>query len=192
MQEWRDKALKSETKANELQTELCTLKVELENLRLKPNNVSVTPQDLASSPLSKQLEKEKHMLVCQIKGTHYTTDEVTKQEFIGEKLRIEQDKEIIRKDLPPISLGKQLEKEKKRIYFCRVKENHRVNEKCSKQESSSDGRRKSHKCSSGFVAHRRQVFQDIGNSAALVRQNGNGNAVFPMQCHEALKTEESL
>lgn len=130
MEEWRVKALESETKAKELETEVSTLRKELEKSKIEARRVTVIPEDLESSPLTKKLEKEKHKLVCHIKQM----------------------------DLAPISLGRQLEKEK-RIYFRRVKEKENDNKNRLVKEKGGT----SSNSQAGFVAHRRTAFRDIGN-----------------------------
>ncbi|KAK1390847.1 myosin-9 [Heracleum sosnowskyi] len=128
VEEWRVKALEAESKAKELETEVSTLRKELEKSKPEAKRVTVIPEDLESSPLTKKLEKEKHKLVCNIKQM----------------------------DLAPISLGKQLEKEK-RIYFRRVKEKENDNHHRLVTEKASSNSQ------TGFVAHRRTAFRDIGN-----------------------------
>lgn len=125
----------------------------------KAKEVISTPKKPILS-LSRQIEREtKNGLSCRMKG---------QCDVIGSKRheKVEQSK----KESQPLSLGKQLAREK-RILVSRLKENRSGN-----NEISSDGRRKGY----NLV---RSPFRDIGNSTSssssstLVRQNCN--AVFP-------------
>ncbi|WOH07822.1 hypothetical protein DCAR_0727256 [Daucus carota subsp. sativus] len=139
VEEWRGKALESETKTKELETEVSALRKELEKTKTEAKRVTVIPEDLESSPLTKKLEKEKHKLVCHMKQM----------------------------DVAPISLGRQLEKEK-RIYFRKVKEKENDNlHRLVNQKGGGGGGGGKENTSSNlqteFVAHRRTAFRDIGN-----------------------------
>ncbi|CAK9164707.1 unnamed protein product [Ilex paraguariensis] len=145
VQEWRQKALTFESKANELQTEISAIKGELEKLRMAEN--------------------EKHVLHCPLKENHHTNDKESKKKIANQKSRIEQTREILTtRDLPPISLGKQIEKEK-RILILRLKENHHADDKGSKQDNLGDGRQRATTRGNGLMALKRSPFRDIGNSS---------------------------
>ncbi|CAK9164702.1 unnamed protein product [Ilex paraguariensis] len=121
VQEWRQKALTFETKANELQTEISAIKGELEKLRMVENKEATTTTDLPLVSLGKEREKEKHVLHCDLKENHHTNDKESKKKIANQKSRVEQTREILTtRNLPPISLGKQIEKEK-RILILRFK-----------------------------------------------------------------------
>ncbi|KAM0045942.1 hypothetical protein Hdeb2414_s0009g00309911 [Helianthus debilis subsp. tardiflorus] len=156
VEEWREKAITYETKANELQTEVNLVKGELEKLKKdQVKEVASTPKKTIVS-LSKQIEREtKNGSSCRM----------NKQE------KVEQSK----KDSHPLSLGKQLAREK-RILISRLKEN-----RPNGNEISSEGRRK------GV----RSPFKDIGNSsssAGSIRQGSN--AIFPLHCPEPARVED--
>ncbi|XP_076915833.1 uncharacterized protein LOC143575308 [Bidens hawaiensis] len=150
--EWKEKAITYETKENNLQTEVSLVKGELEKLKKEQvKEVGSTPKKAIVS-LSKQLERES-------KNRHE---------------KVEQSK----KDSHPLSLGKQLAREK-RILISRLKEN-----RPNTSEMSSDGRRKGCKLV-------RPPFKDIGNSSSgngLIKQNSN--AVFPLHCPEPARMED--
>ncbi|KAJ0476734.1 hypothetical protein HanHA300_Chr13g0480611 [Helianthus annuus] len=156
VEEWREKAIAYETKANELQTEVSLVKGELEKLKKdQAKEVASTSKKTVVS-LSKQIEREtKNGSSCRM----------NKQE------KVEQSK----KDSHPLSLGKQLAREK-RILISRLKEN-----RPNGNEISSEGRRK------GV----RSPFKDIGNSsssAGSIRQSSN--AIFPLHCPEPARVED--
>lgn len=69
VQEWRQKALSSEIKTNELQAELSVLHGEYERLRKDPNSMgSAKSSSLMSGET--QSEKEKRVLICRLKENH--------------------------------------------------------------------------------------------------------------------------
>ncbi|KAI3687817.1 hypothetical protein L1987_81520 [Smallanthus sonchifolius] len=161
VEEWREKAIAYEIKTNNLQTEVSLMKGELEKLKKdQVKEVASTPKKAIVS-LSKQIEREtKNGLSCRM----------NKHE------KMEQSK----KDSNPLSLGKQLAREK-RILISRLKENRPNN-----NEISGDGRRKGY----SLV---RSPFKDISNSSSsssvgLIRQNSN--AVFPLHCPEPARMED--
>ncbi|KAK2967815.1 hypothetical protein RJ640_027709 [Escallonia rubra] len=190
VQEWREKALTFETKANELQTETSTIRGELEKLKIEEKREVMSTQEFTPISLSKQIEMEKRMLKCRAKEYRSTADRRTKQEIFKEKLRtVEISESMPTIDLPPISLGKHIAKEKHGL-LCRLKEDRHTTDKGSKKEKSCDGRRRAHTCSSGHVVSTRSPFRDIGNSSPLVRQSGS--TVFPLHSPEPLRVEESF
>ena len=83
-----------------------------------------------------------------------------------EELRKEKSGEVLRKtkELASLSLGEQIAKEK-HILICRLKENHRANERGSKSDMFGDGRRKTQ-----HLVPKGSPFQDIGNSSPKPRQ----------------------
>ncbi|KAI3716679.1 hypothetical protein L1987_67716 [Smallanthus sonchifolius] len=143
VEEWREKAVGYETRANTLQTEVNLVKGELERLKKdQVKEINSTPKKVVAS-LSKQIERETKIgLSCRMKGP--CDDIVSKQHE-----KVEQSK----KDSQPLSLGKQLAREK-RILISRLKEDLSNN-----NEILSDGRRKG--CN--LV---RSPFKDIGNSSS--------------------------
>ncbi|KVH90373.1 uncharacterized protein LOC112521043 [Cynara cardunculus var. scolymus] len=159
VEEWRGKAIEYETKANKLQTEGDLLKDELEKLKEdQAKEVALTPKKTMLS-LSKQIEREtKSGLSCRMKGNCEKVEEG-------------------KKDSQPLSLAKQLAREK-RILISRLKEN---------RGSNNEGLRKGY----NLV---RSPFKDIGNSssssASLVRQNSN--AIFPLHYLEPARMEDSF
>nr|GEV14793.1 hypothetical protein [Tanacetum cinerariifolium] len=164
VEEWRGKAIEYEKKTNKLQKEVDFVKAELEKMKKdQAKEIASTPKK-ATISLGKQIEREtKNGLSCRMKG-HC--------DVIGSSNRHEK-VEPSKKDPQPLSLGKQLAREK-RILISRLKENRPTN-----NEISSDGRRKGY----NLV---RSPFKDIGNSTSssstIVRQNSN--AVFPLHCPE--------
>lgn len=162
MQEWKEKALTLETKANELEMKLSAVKVELEKVRtvegIKQSRAVFNKQIVPLASTSKQLEGGKQ--AGNLKENHHNVDKVCKEVTAREMLTTEQNSEIKpRTDSQPISLGKQLEKEKRMLRH--LKEKYRRNDKGSrhdkggKQELPTDGRRNSHTC--------RLPFREIGN-----------------------------
>ncbi|KAF5819344.1 hypothetical protein HanXRQr2_Chr02g0076561 [Helianthus annuus] len=150
VEEWRDKAVACETKADALQNEVTLVKGELEKLKKdQVKGIDSSPKKVILS-LSKQIEREtKNGLSCRMKGQ---CDDVS-----------------CKKDSQPLSLGKQLAREK-RILISQLKENPSNN-----NEILSDGSRKG--------CHLvRSPFKDVGNSASssmgMLRQNSN--AIFPL------------
>ncbi|KAA8549766.1 hypothetical protein F0562_001216 [Nyssa sinensis] len=82
VQEWRQKALKFETKANELQTEISVVKGELEKWRREQNKEVMPTKHLPPISLGKQIEMEKHVLICHLKENHHSNDKGSKKEVI--------------------------------------------------------------------------------------------------------------
>ncbi|KAK6776363.1 hypothetical protein RDI58_027364 [Solanum bulbocastanum] len=173
VEEWKDKAQSFETKAKDMQYELTAAKDKLEKSRTKKSTahdqmeVTSTPNSPLLS-LAKQIEKEKHVLVCQLK-----------EENANQKLQKQRGVEVIStKDLPPVSLGKQLEKEK-RMFLHHLKENRRANDMSCKREVSPVGRRKEHLCSKESRVPKRPPFRDVGNSSPLLARQ-NSKAIYPL------------
>ncbi|KAL3850135.1 hypothetical protein ACJIZ3_012017 [Penstemon smallii] len=168
VEEWKGKALNHEIKANELQLELSKLKEDLQ----KPK------EDLHLVPLGKQLQKEKLALSCRFNERHHFDENGCTFENVMKELNIEKNKERTKsKDLPPISLGKQLAKEK-RMFLRGLKEN----------------RGKAYSNSDGVGAVNRFPLQDIGNSSSvpLARQNSCSREAFLFDSPpESSRTRES-
>lgn len=79
MQEWKQKALSSETKANELQAQVTLLRKEIEWLK-QERATEVSRAKASPSPAADaQNETEKRVLVCRLKENHCTNDSSTKQ-----------------------------------------------------------------------------------------------------------------
>ncbi|KAI7746110.1 hypothetical protein M8C21_020898, partial [Ambrosia artemisiifolia] len=134
VEEWKEKAVTYETKADALQTEVNLVKGELEKLKKdQVKAIDSTPKKIILS-LSKQIEREtKNGFSCRMKGQCDAVDN--------------------KKDPQPLSLGKQLAKEK-RILISRLKENASNN-----NEILSDERRKGH-----YLV--RSPFKDVGNASS--------------------------
>lgn len=125
------------------------MKGELE--KLKKDEIISTPKKPVVS-LGKQIEKEAKIgISCRMKGQCDVIDSNRHEKV-----------ELSKKDSQPLSLGKQLAKEK-RILISRLKEN-----RTRDNEMSSEGRRK------GYNYLVRSPFKDIGNSSS------NSNAVYPL------------
>uniref|UniRef100_A0A3Q7GW27 Uncharacterized protein n=1 Tax=Solanum lycopersicum TaxID=4081 RepID=A0A3Q7GW27_SOLLC len=85
---------------------------------------------------------------------------------------------ISTKDFPPVSLGKQLEKEKCMFMHC-LRENRGANDSSGRSELSSVGIRTERSCSKKSGVLKKPPFRDVGNSSPLlVRQNSK--AVYPL------------
>lgn len=171
MKEWRKKALGFENKANGLQVELSSLKGVLQKSKTELNSdqnkkVGSVP-DLCPVSLRKQLEKEKHESSSRLEEDYNIVDKVRKWKNADEELNEEESLEIMpTKNLPAISLGKQLVKEK----LLRLKETRRAI-KGSKEELFGNGRRKPQACNTGLVDPKRSPLKDIENSKAYSRFN---------------------
>ncbi|KAD4384453.1 hypothetical protein R6Q59_011424 [Mikania micrantha] len=169
VEEWKEKAIGHETKASNLQTELSLVKNELEKLKKDQSKEPASTPKKAATSLSKQIEREmKNGLGCRMKGQ---CDVVGSNKHV----KVVQSK----KDLHPLSLAKQLAREK-RISVSRSKEN-----RPNGNEILSDRRRKVY----NLV---RSPFKDIGNSSSASAETGgairqNSNAVFPLYCTEPLR-----
>ncbi|KAK9072805.1 hypothetical protein SSX86_009240 [Deinandra increscens subsp. villosa] len=175
VEEWREKAVGYETKANTLQDEVILVKGELEKMKkdqAKGKEIESTPKNVIIS-LSKQIEREaKSGLSCRMKGQ---CDAIVSNRHE----KVEQSK----KDSPPLSLAKQLAREK-RILISRMTENPSKN-----SEILSDGRRNG--C---YLV--RSPFKDIGNSSSSSTGMGTGtgtgtgtgrhnsNVVFPARMED--------
>ncbi|CAI9761623.1 unnamed protein product [Fraxinus pennsylvanica] len=165
VKEWRKKALGFEKKANELQVKLSSLKGVLQKSKTELNSdqnkkVGSVP-DLCPVSLRKQLEKEKHESSSRLEEDNNTDDTVRKWEKADEELKKEESIEIMpTKNLPAISLGKQLAKEKLRRAI-----------KGRTEELFGNGRRKPQACNTGLVDTKRSPLKDIENSEAYSRFN---------------------
>lgn len=152
MEEWREKAHAYEDKAYELQHELSSLKEKIHKPRGDPNPKA----NLPPIPLRKQLNKEKLVLLSShFKKKCHFDEKGFKFEDKEANVEEENREGSPRKELPPLSLGKQLAKEK-RMLLRRLKENR--DRGGSKPE---DGRRKLVE-----EAPIRSPLRDIGNSSS--------------------------
>ncbi|KAK6119768.1 hypothetical protein DH2020_046490 [Rehmannia glutinosa] len=165
MEEWKEKALGYENKVNELQLQVFVLKEEIQK----------SESDLPPVPLGKQLEKEKLVLSFRLKKNCHIDEEGCK--FENALVEQEQKERTENKDLPPLSLGKQLAKEK-RMIFRRLKENRDASERGSRRELSADGGRKPYSAGIGVLGPKRSPLMDIGNSSPLARQNSRSAFAF--------------
>ncbi|KAK4407411.1 hypothetical protein Sango_0322100 [Sesamum angolense] len=196
--EWKERALGYENKVNKLQLELSALKEETQKTKagLKPSHnrelpLKVNPDAPAPVPLGKQLEKEKLVLSCRLKKNRHNDENGCKLENALDKINTDGNKErTSNKDLPPLSLGKQLAKEK-RMLLRRLKENHDASEKGSiGRELVADGRRALYSNSVRIIATERSPLKDIGNSSPLARQHSR--SAFPFHSPESSRTRESF
>ncbi|KAI3461114.1 hypothetical protein Pfo_017777 [Paulownia fortunei] len=192
VEEWKEKAHGYEIKANELQLELSVLREELQKSKAELNLGQNREVKLIPDPPRKQFEKENHVWSYNMKDNQHSDEKVCKFENAKEELNIQQEniERTPAKDLPPISLVKQLAKEK-RMLLRRLKEKRHASEKVCIQEEelSLDGRGKPQTNSIGVVAPKRSPLRDIGNSSSLARQNG---AVYPFHSPESnFRTRES-
>ncbi|KAG8388992.1 hypothetical protein BUALT_Bualt02G0183100 [Buddleja alternifolia] len=172
---WKERALDYEIKANQLQLELSVFKGDIRKSKAdlkhgENRNLKQIP-DLPPVPLRKQIEHEK-----------IVSDFPLKEKGMDE-LNTENKNEEIRtptKDLqPPISLAKQLAKEKRMFYHHRSKEN-------LEKGLLADGRRKPHSNSSiGVVSPRRSPLRDIVNSSSpALRARQNSRVASPYDSPE--------
>ncbi|XP_019163430.1 PREDICTED: myosin heavy chain, clone 203 isoform X2 [Ipomoea nil] len=164
VQEWKETALSSEVKVKELQMQLSAAKESVEKLRAKQGNgqtreAKSTPNS-PKAPLGKQIEKEKR-----VGKENQGVDDDRRGKTIGERSL----------EVAPISLAKQIEKEK-RMLLRRLKDNIRGNNE--KIEVSPSERRKAQTHNDP----KRSPFRDVANSSPLVRQNSK--AVFPWHSPE--------
>lgn len=79
VQEWKQKALSSETKANELQAQVTLLRKEIEWLKQEQATEATKPKASHSPAADAQNETEKRVLVCHLKENHRTNDRSTKR-----------------------------------------------------------------------------------------------------------------
>ncbi|CAI9106310.1 OLC1v1005439C1 [Oldenlandia corymbosa var. corymbosa] len=150
VEEWKEKALASETKANELEKNLSKMKGEVAKL---------TAEGIEQGQVTINTKKE----------NHYTRDiECTKESIKDKGKGDENHHQIMPSAYPPVpmSLGKQLEKEK--IMLRRLKEKYREYDKGNRHEISTDRRRTSRTFKSGLA---NLPLRDIGNLSPLIKQN---------------------
>ncbi|KAK6164127.1 hypothetical protein DH2020_000991 [Rehmannia glutinosa] len=177
VEEWKEKALGYENKVNELQLQVFVLKEEIQK----------SESDLPPVPLGKQLEKEKLVLSFRLKKNCHIDEEGSKFENALEEQ--EQKERTPNKTLPPLSLGKQLAKEK-RMLFGHFKENRDAGERGSRRELSADGGRKPYSTGIGILGPKRSPLMDIGNSSPLARQNSR--SAFAILSPESSRIRDSF
>jgi hypothetical protein len=78
VQEWRQKAVSSESKARGLQEQVSILQAELNRLR-KGENTIVKKENCSPNPRDPQNEMEKRVLICHLKENHCTKEYSSKQ-----------------------------------------------------------------------------------------------------------------
>ncbi|XP_075634749.1 uncharacterized protein LOC142607207 isoform X2 [Castanea sativa] len=78
VQEWRQKAQSSESKANELQAQMSVLHGELERMRKEQNSVVTRTKSSPGITQDAQNEMEKRVLVCRLKENPLTNDNAGK------------------------------------------------------------------------------------------------------------------
>ncbi|KAL0435377.1 UNVERIFIED_CONTAM: hypothetical protein Sradi_0245600 [Sesamum radiatum] len=198
VEEWKETALGYENKVNKLQLELSALKEEIQKTKagLKPSHnrelpLKVDPDAPAPVPLGKQLEKEKLVLSCRLKKNRHNDENGCKFDNALDEFNADGNKErAANKDLPPLSLGKQLAKEK-RMFLRHLKENCDASEKGSiGRELVADGRRALYSNSVRIIATERSPLRDIGNASPLARQHSR--SAFPFHTPESSRTRESF
>lgn len=79
VQEWKQKASSSESKANELQAQMTVLRGELEWTRKEQNSVVTRTKGSPGISQDAQNEMEKRVLVCRLKENHLTDDNASKE-----------------------------------------------------------------------------------------------------------------
>ncbi len=84
MKEWRQKAISSEEKANELQEQVLFLCGEVERLRREKKREAVMPKDHQPVMQEAQIETEKRVLVCLSKENDHKSDVSCKHEISNE------------------------------------------------------------------------------------------------------------
>ncbi|KAK4441449.1 hypothetical protein Salat_0479800 [Sesamum alatum] len=140
VEEWKEKADGYENKANELQLQLEKCKAEL---KLEKNREVKTGSDHPR----RQLEMKRHVMKCHLKENQ-CCDEFEKGKDEVEENRVT----TPTKELAPVSLAKQLAKEK-RMLLLRLREKRVDGEK-------------------GYATSKRPPLREIGNSSSLRGQNG--------------------
>ncbi|XP_004291776.1 PREDICTED: cingulin isoform X1 [Fragaria vesca subsp. vesca] len=78
VQEWREKAVSSESKARGLQEQVSSLHVELNSLR-KGEKTKLKKENRSPNPWDPQNEMEKRVLICHLKENHCTKEYSSKQ-----------------------------------------------------------------------------------------------------------------
>ncbi|KAK4419579.1 hypothetical protein Salat_2370800 [Sesamum alatum] len=196
VEEWKDTALGYENKVNKLQLELSALKEEIQKTKagLKPGQdreLLLDPDQPVPVPLGKQLEKEKLVLSCRLKKNQHNDENMCKFENVVEEFNADGNKDrAANKELQPLSLGKQLAKEK-RMLLRRLRDKHDACEKGSTgRELVADGRRALYSNSVRIVATERSPLRDIGNASPLARQHSR--SAFPFHSPESSRTRESF
>ncbi|XP_073311098.1 uncharacterized protein [Primulina huaijiensis] len=150
VEEWKEKALCFQNKAGKLQLELFSLTEEIED------------RDTMLLPLKKQLENEKRVMTYCLKENH--CPQKCAVEKVVKELNDEQNNEQARqKELPPLSLGKHLAKEK-RMCLRRLKETCQSSNIDIELEILAEERR------NGILASKKPPLQDIGNSLPVTGQ----------------------
>ncbi|KAG8370973.1 hypothetical protein BUALT_Bualt13G0038900 [Buddleja alternifolia] len=163
VEEWKDRALGYEIKADELQLELSVLKNELRKSKTNRGQNG----DFKS------------------KDNHRIDEKSLKFENAKKEFNIEETKQ----DSRPVSLAKQLSKEKKML-LRHLKEKRRSTDKDCTNEISADGRRKIYANGVGVVGGSGySPLRNIGNSMSLARENG---ADFPFHSTESSRRRESF
>ncbi|KAH6812328.1 hypothetical protein C2S51_026090 [Perilla frutescens var. frutescens] len=186
VEEWKEKALDYEKQVNELEFKLSKDKMKKSKFDLRPDENKVI-LDLPPVPLGAQLVKERLALSCHMM-TYHTNGKSCKlvEDLTLQEMNIEENKKRrAKKDLPPLSLAKQLAKEK-RSRIRSLKEN---SDKGNKQLLD-DGRRRLYSNNNGGVASTRSPLRDIGNSSPLARENHR--AAFDYHSPESSRIRESF
>lgn len=155
LQEWKEKALSYENKANEIQLKLYELKQENQKL-----NAVLVANQAHMLPLGRQL---KPALSCHGTRSH--------------RIKGLQHNDVIEESMhegsPPLSLAKQLAKEKKMLQHQRKKDR--------------DARRMAR---SSSMRGNRAPLMDIGNSSPLEEQSSR--ATFALQRLDSFRTNQSF
>ncbi|XP_073063745.1 uncharacterized protein [Primulina eburnea] len=156
VEEWKEKALSFQNKAGELQLKLFSLTEEIDD------------RDTMLLPLKKQLENGKRVMTYCLKENH--CPHKCAVEKVVKELNDEQNNEQARhKELPPLSLGKHIAKEK-RMVLRRFRETCQSSNVYSEQEILAEERRKIHRRRDGILASKQPPLQDIGNSLPVTGQ----------------------
>ncbi|CAA0805799.1 myosin-related [Striga hermonthica] len=197
VEEWKGKAIKYENKANELQLEVSILK---ENIQNPSVDLMSQPSPV---PLGKQLEKEKKLKSFRLKkNSEVEEKEQRKYESLPEEEEINNkttEERTPRRGLSvPLSLGKQLAKEKRKILrhlkdnYNRVHDDNGDRERRGKREVPASGRRKK-SCSTGFgvVEPTRSPLMDISSLSPIAQQISR-SSFFGLRNPESSKVRGSF
>lgn len=186
MEEWKEKALSYEKQVNKLELKLSLAKGKMQHkskLDLRPveNNAVL---NLPPVPLRAQLVKERIALQ---KNNNHAVGKLCRleQDLLLEEMKLEENrKRTPKNELQPLSLAKQLAKEKRSLIRS-LKENG------NRQQLKEDGRsRRYSNIINGGVSSNRSPLRDIVNSSPLERQ-GHRSA-FAYHSPESSRIRESF
>lgn len=183
VQEWKEKALSLEIKTDELQKELAAIRGDLDRLKTAEVN-----ENSRETSIIKRHGIEIHRAFHQLKENHqnHVDDRECKDRKVNLTTEVADFETALSADVQPISLGKQLQKEK-RLLLHRMKEKHQAQQgkakDISSKKSESDCRKlamaSTWNSSSGVGnVKRSSPLHDITNSSPLMKQSSR--AIFPL------------